>query len=420
LDRPVTDYQRVLNAISYARELGIIQLEVNSEFFDGRIVNVQNKDLIHFGNCSYLGLDTSETIKLGGIDAITRYGNFFSSSRQYIGLRLNEELESYLNKITGYHTLVTQSTTLGSLSAIPIITAPDDLIVMDHQLHASVQNAVKIAQTQGTKVGMIRHSNMANLEDIIVKQQHKYNKIWYLADGLYSMLGDLCPIETMYELMDKYPNFHCYVDDAHGMSWMGEYGKGWVLHKRPLHPQMVMVTSMAKGFGCCGGVLIFPTTESRQLIKNLGTSLLYSGPIPTPILGACIASAKLHLTDEIINRQNALHDRIKYCREKSYAYDLPLVNHSFSPIFYFGAGSKDNAYQIVKKMNDAGFFTCICNYPLVPQKNAGIRMCLTTHLTFEDIDIALSTLSEIMQDLERDGRLNKEKIFNDFRALEVL
>lgn len=419
MKKPATDYTRILKSISHACDLGIIQLKVESDSYDGRIVRVQEKDHIHFGNCSYVGLDTCELIKQGGIDAITRYGNLFSSSRQYIGSGLNEELEALLNQITGHHTLVTQTTTLGSISAIPVMISPDDLIVMDHQLHASVQNAVKIAQTQGSKVGMIRHSNMLALEDVIQKQQHKYEKIWYMADGMYSMLGDSCPIEQMYDLMDRYPNFHCFVDDAHGISWIGERGKGWTLHKRPLHPQMVLVMSLAKGFGCCGGVLVFPTTEARQLVKCLGSSLLYSGPIPTAVLGACIASAKLHLTDEITIRQRVLHDYIRYFREKAYAYGLPLVNHSFSPIFYFGVGTESNAYQVVKKMLDAGFFTCICNYPLVPQKNAGIRMCLTTHLTFDDIENALSTLAALMDELEREGKLNKEKIYQDFRAFEV-
>jgi 7-keto-8-aminopelargonate synthetase-like enzyme len=415
----VTDYTRALNAITYACDLGILQLKVESDSYDGRIVRVQGKDLIHFGNCSYVGLDTCESLKQGGIDAITRYGNFFSSSRLCIGLGLNEQLEALLDQITGYHTLVTQTTSLGSISAIPVIASPNDLIVLDHQVHASVQNAVKIAQTQGTKVGMVRHSNMAALEDAIIKNQRNYEKIWYMADGMYSMLGDPCPIEDMYELMDRYPNFHCYVDDAHGISWIGEHGKGLTLHKRPLHPQMVLVMSLAKGFGCCGGVLVFPTPEARHLIRCLGSSLIYSGPIPTAVLGACIASAKLHLTDEITIRQKSLHARIKFFREQAYAYGLPLVNHSFSPIFYFGAGTEENAYHIVKKMLDAGFYTYICNYPVVPTKNAGIRMCVTTHNTFEDIENALSTMAGLVDDLEIENKFNKEKIYKDFRALEV-
>jgi 7-keto-8-aminopelargonate synthetase-like enzyme len=162
-----TDLARTLKAVTYARDLGIIQLKAESDTYDGRVVRVQDKDLIHFGNCSYVGLDTCEALKKGGIDAITRYGNLFASSRQYIGLGLSEELEALLDQITGHHTLVTQTTSLGTLSVIPIISSPNDLIVMDHQLHASVQNAVKIAQTQGTKVGMIRHNNMSALEDVV-------------------------------------------------------------------------------------------------------------------------------------------------------------------------------------------------------------------------------------------------------------
>jgi 7-keto-8-aminopelargonate synthetase-like enzyme len=419
LNKPSVDDARTLNYVTRSVDLGIFQLQVESDNYDGRIVRVQGKDIIHFSNCSYVGLETCESLKLGAIDAITRYGTFFSSSRLCIGLDLNEKLEALLDEITGNHTLVTQSTTLGSISAIPIIVTPNDLIVLDHQVHTSVQNAVKIAENQGTKVGMIRHNNMSALEDVIQKQQNKYEKIWYMADGIYSMLGDVCPVEDLYELMDRYPNFHCYVDDAHGISWIGKHGKGMVLHKKPLHPQMVLAMSMAKGFGSCGGVLVFPTAEARHLIRCLGTSLIFSGPIPTPVLGACIASAKLHLTDEIKVRQNVLHALIKFFREKAYAYGLPLVNHTFSPIFYFGAGTEGNAYHIVKKLLDAGFLTTICNYPVVPKKNAGIRVTLTTHNTFEDIENLLSTMAGLVDELENEGKLNKEKIYLDFRALEA-
>ena len=420
LTKPALDYSRMLNFFSQARDQGVYQLVNESDSYDGRIIRVQGRDIVHFGNCSYVGLDVCESLKLGAIDAITRYGNLFSSSRVCIGLDLNENLEELLNQITGHHTLVTQSTTLGSISTIPVMITPDDLIVMDHQVHASVQNAVKIAQSQGTKVGMIRHSNMTALEDVIQKQQNKYDKIWYMADGIYSMLGDGCPTEEMHLLMDRYPNFHCYVDDAHGISWIGKHGKGWALHKKPLHPQMVLVLSLAKGFGCCGGALVFPTSEARQLIRSLGSSLIYSGPIPTPVLGACIASAKLHLADEIKVRQNVLNSLIKFFREKAYAFGLPLVNHNFSPIFFFGSGSENNSYFIAKKLLEAGYFTMVCNYPLVPKKNAGIRISLTTHNTFQDIENLLSTMAGLVDELEREGKLNREKIFQDFKALEVL
>jgi 7-keto-8-aminopelargonate synthetase-like enzyme len=158
LNKPAADYSRTLKFLSHSYELGIIQLKTESDSYDGRILRINNRDIIHFSNCSYIGLDICEALKLGAINAITRYGTLFSTSRLCVGLDLNEKLESLLDQITGHHSLVTQTTSLGSISAIPIIVTPNDLIVMDHQVHTSVQNAVKIAETQGTKVGMIRHN----------------------------------------------------------------------------------------------------------------------------------------------------------------------------------------------------------------------------------------------------------------------
>jgi 7-keto-8-aminopelargonate synthetase-like enzyme len=243
-----------LNYVNHSTSLGIFQLQSGFDTYNGRNLGIKGKNVIHFANCSYVGLDVCEALKLAAIEAVTRYGTLFSTSRLCVGLDLNEKLEALLNQMTGNHTLVTQSTTLGSISAIPIIVSPNDLIVLDHQVHTSVQNAVKLAESQGTKVGMIRHNNISSLEDVIQKNQNKYGKIWYMADGIYSMLGDACPIEELYELMDRYSNFHCYVDDAHGISWIGEHGKGMIkdlyIHKWCWPYLWLKVSAVVAGYWC--------------------------------------------------------------------------------------------------------------------------------------------------------------------------
>jgi 7-keto-8-aminopelargonate synthetase-like enzyme len=109
-------YARTLSFISHSCDLGIVQLSAESDTYDGRILRLDDRDIVNFGNCSYVGLDVCEALKQGAIDATTHYGTFFSSSRLAVGLSLNEELEALLDQITGYHTLVTQSTSLGSFT----------------------------------------------------------------------------------------------------------------------------------------------------------------------------------------------------------------------------------------------------------------------------------------------------------------
>ena len=74
----------------------------------------------------------------------------------------------------------------------------------------------------------------------------KHQQIWFLVDGVCSMFGDLAPIAELRELLERHDNLHLYVDDAHGMSWTGVNGRGYALSSAPLHPKMVLTTSLNK------------------------------------------------------------------------------------------------------------------------------------------------------------------------------
>jgi len=70
---------------------------------------------------------------------------------------------------------------------IPLLLGKEDVAILDHQVHASVQLAVSVAKSSGTKVEMIRHNNMEMLESRIQKNQKEGTRVWYFADGVYSM-----------------------------------------------------------------------------------------------------------------------------------------------------------------------------------------------------------------------------------------
>ena len=415
MSKLLSNYDLMNKVIAEGHELGIIQLKSEGETYDGRTIVVNGKPLLYFGNCSYLGLDTSDELKQGIIETTLKYGSCFSSSRFNVELSLYEQLESLLEEIMGHPCLVSQTTTLGHQSVFPILIQPDDLIIMDHQVHASVQNAVKMVAALGTKTIFIRHNNMQALEEKVIEAQGKFKNIWYLADGIYSMYGDGAPIPEMKALMDKYDNLYSYVDDAHGISWIGKNGRGYILDSGPLHPKMVFSTSMAKGYGAGGGILVFPTNEMKQTIRNLGSSLFFSGPVSTPVLGACIASAKLHLNGEIERRQQELYARMKFFREKATLYKIPIINKNFSPIFYIGFGSLEAASGITKDLQNSGYSVIVCTYPGVSYKHSGIRVAITTHLSFDDIDKFTQALAFLVNEYEAQGLIKRDKIKSAFK-----
>ena len=154
------------------------------------------------------------------------------------------------------------------------------------------------------------------------------NNIWYLADGVYSMLGSHCDVIALAELLDRYPNFYAYLDDAHGMSITGKHGR-----------RMVVAISLSKSFGIgCGGAEVVPNAEWQRKIRRCGPTWISSSPIPIPMLGGGIAAAKIHLSDEITTLQNKLRQRMQWLIASAKHYQLPLANTALSSIFYFTIG----------------------------------------------------------------------------------
>lgn len=104
--------------------------------------------------------------------------------------------------------MIAPTTTLGHIATVPVIVSERDSIIVDHQVHAAVQGAVELIKTKGTHVELVRHNRMDMLEERIAALQGSYEKIWYTADGIYSMFGDKAPVQEIDRLLDTYDSFH--------------------------------------------------------------------------------------------------------------------------------------------------------------------------------------------------------------------
>ena len=368
-----------------AKKRGVALLVNEDEIYSGRTIKVKKQELINLGMCEYLGLGLDERLKKGAIEYIEKYGLQFVVSRGYVTSKINIELEQTLSSIFHGNVIVASSTSLGHIGVIPSIIRDEDAIILDHQVHASIQHAVQMIKPRGVTVEMIRHSNLEMLELKICELKDRHSKIWYMIDGVYSMFGDFAPIKEIETLLNKYEQFYLYVDDAHGMSWTGKHGSGYVLSQISLHPQMVLSTTLGKGFGVGGGIFVFPEGEIFNKFKNFGGALFFSAPLIPPAIGAALASAKIHLTDEIYSMQKDLADKIKYCNELLSKTQLPLFSSNQSPIFFIGMGMPGVGYNMVKRLMNEGFFINLAVFPGVPVKNTGLRFTISRYLKKDDI-----------------------------------
>ena len=397
-----------------AKDLGISQVSLDSISKDGKTIKKNGNEIKYFTSCSYVGLENDARLKQGAMDALENYGVQFSSSRAFLEIPLYAELESLLSQIFGKPTLLAPTTTLGHMSLIPLFIGSKDAVILDQQVHNSIQTTIGLAKSTGTHVEIVRHNRIDLLEEKINELRLKYEKVWYMADGVYSMLGDLAPINKLHELMDQYDNFYCYIDDAHGMSWTGGNGAGHVFNKKAHHDKMIFITTLAKGFGVAGSAMVFPNEEMKNLVRNISPALMFSGPIQPPNLGALIASAKIHLSDEIYERQEKVHDLITYFNMTARGFNLPLVNTDLSPIFFIGVGTPDVGFDICKKMLDSGYYLNIAAFPAVPFKNTGLRVTVTHHQNVQDIYEMLETLAKHFGHLESKNHIVRNEIHKAF------
>lgn len=394
---------------------GLLHLTPNDDYLDGRIIHINNKPVINFGSCSYLGLETDPRLKQGGIDAINHFGTQFSSSRTYVSAPPYTELENLLSNIFEAPIIVAPTTSLAHLSTLPVIIGAEDAVIFDQMVHASVQTAVKILQAQGNTIEILHHNKMNLLEEKIEKLRKNHKKVWYLADGVYSMFGELAPVNDLEKLLNKYEQFHVYLDDAHGMSWIGKHGRGKVLSQVPLHERMIVVQSMAKAFAAGGGIVIFPNKELARKVKTCGGPMIFSGPIQPATLGAAIASAKIHLSDEIITLQKALQERQQYCNQLLSEYGLPLVSFSDAPIRYIGMGLPRVTFNMSNRLLADGFYTNIAIFPAVPMKKAGIRFTITLHQSLEDIKNLVQAMARHLPKVLEEENTSIEDIERGFK-----
>ena len=386
----------------------VIQMTFKSPIADGKHITVRDTPAIHFGNVSYVGLDTDERLKNAAMEAIGRYGVQFSSSRAYVQLPYYEELESLLELMFGRPCMATPTTTLAHQAAMPLFMQPEDAVLVDYQAHASLQMNLEIVRARGTHVEAIAHNNLNVLEERIQALSAKHERIWYVADGVYSMFGDTGPMAELPALLDRYEQLHVYLDDAHGMSWTGKHGTGLVCEKMPLHERVLLVTSLNKGFASGGGCIVCPDRDVWNWLKRCGSSLVFSGPLQPGQLAAGVASAKIHCSPEITERQQRVRSNIRYFLEYATKYNVLLANYSETPIFFAAVGKTHTGVALCKKLREAGFYTNLGIFPAVPLNQTGLRISVHYHLEKENIDHLLRLLAEYLPQIMLETNTKKE------------
>ena len=377
----------------------LARVHVEDQAPTGEAITIDGEKLLNFGSCAYLGLNVDSRLKDAAIAAIQQYGPVYSSSTAYTSVDLYADLKDRLEQIFGGSVVVPTTTTLGHLSALPVLVGADDLVLIDQQAHASVHLATQVLRGDGIPVDMVRHSDVAQLADRLDTDADRYERVWYLADGVYSMYGDFAPVKQIAALLGAYDNLHVYYDDAHGIGWRGVHGRGHVLHEMALNDRVVIAASLSKSFGTGGAVLVFSDPVVAQDVQWLGATFTFSGPLHPAELGAAVASADIHLSSERDVLAADLDRQMDFVRELLISHKLPVRSLAKTPIWNLRIGPYDNALEFASRLKDEGFYVNLAGFPAVPLREAGIRFTQTLYHSDDHLERFVEAMARHVPEL---------------------
>jgi len=373
-------FDTIDSVIENAKNAKSIHLYASGDSLKGDALMIDGKKLWHFAHTAYLGLEQDVRLKEAAVRAIYDYGTQFPLSKTYVSHPLYAGLEERIEAVFNHPVIITKNSTLAHIAAIPRVVGDNDAVIMDHQVHWSVQNACQQLKTRGIPLLMIRHNSMEQLEYQLKKLGNRYRKIWYMADGVYSMYGDAAPVDELKVLQNRFPQLHFYFDDVHGMSWIGTNGCGFIRHSWAGIPKnMVLVSTLSKTFGASGAVILCGDDKLYRGIKNFGGPLTFSAQLEPAAVAAATASADIHLGNEIYGLQDRLKQKVGLFASKLEQFGLPVVSYGNTPVFYIATAMPDTAYGMVRRLRGEGFFVNPGIFPAVPLKNAGLRITISNH-----------------------------------------
>jgi len=416
---PSQRQERLLRRFERSTEAGIaagvFRVRIEDTDLRGDTVRVNGRTLLNFGMASYLGLNLDPRLKQGAIDAISRYGPVYSSSTAFTSLPLYTALEERLERMLGGKVVITPTTTLAHMAALPLLVPPRSLVLIDVQAHESLRLTAQILVAMGSQLVSLPHNDMDALAAAV--EQAPTQTVWYLADGVYSMFGDVAPVDQLAALLERHAHLHLYLDDAHGFGWDGEHGRGYVLGHLSIRDRMVVAGSLSKSIGAGGGVAVFPDEMTARRVRTLGGTLTFAGPLHPAELGAAVASADIHLSEEYLHLQARMHAQIALTKRLVAQHDLPVIAPSDTPVWFVRVGTPTDTIEMASRLQRDGFYVNPSGYPAVPVGYAGLRFSNSLYLD-DDAYVALTEaiarhLPEVVGEIDVTIDLTEERALRE-------
>ena len=375
-----------------AKEAGVYPYFRPIESDQDTVVTIEGKPVLMFGSNSYLGLTNHPKIKEAAIKAIEKYGTGCAGSRFLNGtLDIHIELEEKLAKLVGKEAALAYPTgfTVNS-GVVPCLTGREDYLIFDERDHASIIEGKRLSFS---KVLKYRHNDMNSLEKVLKKCDYDKLKL-IVADGVFSMEGDIAPLPQMVELAKKY-NASLYIDEAHSLGVFGKTGAGVCEHFGLTDDVDLIMGTFSKSLATIGG-FIAADKHIINFLKHNSRTLIFSASI-TPASTASVLAA-LDVMEEEKWRMDAIWKNTNRAKE-GFAKAGFEMGPTESPILPLYVRDNNKTFMLTRMLMDDGIFVNPVVSPAVPSEDTLLRYSLMATHTFDQIDESVEKITKAAKKL---------------------
>ena len=386
-----TDFQKHLQAtLQEIKDAGLYKNERVIITPQSSGIKVEGgKDVINFCANNYLGLADNKELIQAAKDRMDTRGYGMASVRFICGTQdTHKMLEKAISEFFGTEDTILYAACFDANGGLfePLLTA-EDAIISDALNHASIIDGVRLC-----KAVRYRYANgdMEDLEKQLQAAQAQRFRI-IATDGVFSMDGNVCPLDKIYELAQKY-NALVMVDESHSAGVVGKTGHG-VTEQYNLRGKIEILTgTLGKAFGGSVGGFTTGKKEIIDLLRQRSRPYLFSNSIPPMIAAAGLK------TFELLTRDNTLQDRLHantdyfVSKMKAAGFDIKPTQSAICAVMLYDARLSQ---EFAAALQEEGIYVTGFYYPVVPQGQARIRVQLSAAHTREQLDKGVAAFIKV-------------------------
>jgi glycine C-acetyltransferase len=352
---------------------------------------IDGKQVINLSSNNYLGLTTHPKLRAAAISAIEELGVGSGAVRTIIGtMAIHEELERRLAAFKRTEaTLVLQSGFTANAAVLGPLLADGDLVISDELNHASIIDGLRLTKAARR---VYAHNDMTALEQVLKETKGQYAKTLIVTDGVFSMDGDIAPLDRIADLAEHYGAI-TMVDDAHASGVLGERGSGTVSHYGLYGRWDIQVGTLSKAIGAVGGYVAC-SHKLRQLMEHRARPLLFSTSHPPSVTATCIAALDLLMSDEGQMLIERLWENTRLFKSglATLGFNTGISQTPITPVI-IGEGAR--AMQFSDQLFAAGVFAQGIAFPTVARDKGRVRTIVSAAHSRGDLEEALNIFESV-------------------------